>query len=113
MAPSPKKIEEARTEQKAPPKLEIKRAEQKPKAKPVNCFAMDHPPKPGMIPVSTDQLKDGCFVLGWQNQQVTMLVTEGPQWYSYASKILKAQMAFTCVFAFALLLVLMVIRERR
>lgn len=83
-----------------------------PAPKKINCFAMDKPPAPGLIPVSTNQVKDGCFVLTWQPQQVTMLVTEAPQWYSYAGKILKANLIFTAVFACALLIVLISIRDR-
>ncbi len=74
---------------------------------------MERPPKPGMIPVSTTQVKGGCFVLAWQPQQVTLLVTEAPQWYSYAGQILKANLAFTAVFGFALLVVLVITRAGR
>jgi hypothetical protein len=81
--------------------------------KSVNCFAMDRPPHPGMIPVSTEQIRDGCFVISWQGQPTTMLITEAPQWYAYAGKILKANLAFTAVFALALLVVLVVYHERR
>lgn len=109
MAPSPKKIEELKTESTILAAPAVKHTE----PKKINCFAMDRPPKPGMIPVSTEQIKDGCFVLGWQPQQVTMLVTEAPQWYSYASKILKANLVFTAVYALALLVVLVVNRAWR
>lgn len=107
MAPSPKKFEEAKTE--------IRAAEPaKPAPKKIsNCFAMNQPPHPGMVPVSTDRFKDGCFVLDWQPQQMSLMVSDAPQWYAYAAKILKANMAFTAVFAFALLLVLAVNRDRR
>ena len=109
MAPSPKKIEELKSE----PAIAVKASRPLPPKKSPNCFAMNNPPRPGMVPVSTDQIKDGCFVLGWQPQQVTMLVTEAPQWYSYASKILKANLVFTAVFAFALLVVLVISRDAR
>ncbi len=67
----------------------------------------------GMIPVSTNQVKDGCFVLSWQPQKVTMLLSDAPLWYAYAGKILKANFVFTAVFALALLAVLVVNRDRR
>lgn len=109
MAPSPKKYETlkstgttispAKTVKPVPPK------------KVPNCFAMNNPPKPGMIPVSTDQVKDGCFVLGWQDQRAVMLVSDAPQWYEFAGKILKAQLVFSAVFALALLAVLVIKRD--
>ena len=107
MAPSPKRIEEAKTElhAAAPTKPSPKKT--------INCFAMNQPPRPGLVPVSTDRLKDGCFVLDWQPQQVSMLISDAPQWYAYAGKILKVNMAFTAVFAFLLLVVLAVNRDRR
>lgn len=73
---------------------------------------MDKPPKPGLVPVSTDQVKDGCFVLSWQPQQVSMLVSDAQQWYIYSAKMLKTQMTFSAVFALALLVVLVMIRDR-
>lgn len=65
-----------------------------------------------MIPVSTDQVKDGCFVLSWQPQQVTMLISDAPQWYFLTGRMLKAELAFCAVFAIALLVVLVSIRDR-
>lgn len=106
MAPSPKKIEEYKVEKPIPPakKSEVKKVP--------NCFVMNTPPKPGMVPVSTDQVKDGCFVMTWQTQQVTMLVSDAPQWYSFASKILKVDVASHFIFVGVLLLILVLIRER-
>jgi hypothetical protein len=75
-------------------------------AKKINCFVMDKPEKPGLMLVSTDRTQDACFVLGWQPQSVTMLISDAPQWYALAGKILKVDMAFSAVFAFCLLLVL-------
>lgn len=104
MAPSPKRIEELKT---AAP------AARHPGPKQVNCFAMDRPPKPGMIPVSTGQVLDGCYILSWQPQNVTMLVSDAPEWYAYAGKILKANLIFTAVYALALLVVLVLNRAGR
>lgn len=110
MAPSPKKIEELKATTTTPAVAPLTKA---PLPRKINCFAMDKPPMPGMIPVSTDQLKDGCFVLRWQPQQVTMMVSDASEWYAYAGKILKANLVFTAVFAFALLVVLVMSREWR
>lgn len=108
MAPSPKRIEEAKTELHA-----AAPATKPPPKKIVNCFAMNQPPHPGWVPVSTDKVKDGCFVLDWQPQQVSMLLTDAQEWYTYAGKILKVNLIFTTVFAFALLIVLVLTRDAR
>lgn len=108
MGPSPKKIEEYKSEpvqvRPLPKKAEIKKVP--------NCFVMNTPPKPGMVPVSTDQVKDGCFVMVWQNQQVTMLVSDAHEWYSLAGKMMKAGFVFCSIFALAFLLVLVIRRDR-
>lgn len=104
-APSVKRIESNKKE--APPPPPAKKAEKRVPPKKINCFVMvDKPAKPGLVLVSTGKVQDGCFVLGWQVQSSTWLVSEGTQWYAYAGKILKAQMAFTCIFGLGLLIVL-------
>ena len=104
----PPKPDESRTIQVAPA-----RGAKPAESKKVNCFAMDRPLKPGMIPVSTGQVLDGCYILAWEPQNVTMLVTEAPEWYAYAAKILKANLIFSAVFALALLIVLVLNRAGR
>lgn len=110
MGPSPKKIEEYKEQSST-----IKPTPPIPSAKKVsNCFSLGTPPAPGLVPVSTDKLnKNGCLVLSWQPQQATMLVSDAPQWYSYAAKILKANLIFSGVYALGLLIVLAVNRGRQ
>jgi len=105
MAPSPKRHEEPRVEITAP----IKNLAPGQAA----CFSIEKPPKSGMIPVSTNLIKDGCFVVSWQIQRTTMLVTEAPQWYAYATQVLKANLFFTAIFVIGLLVVLVISRGRR
>ena len=107
MAPSPKKIEEYKAQTSTPAKTTPSQP------KKINCFAMDQAPRPGLVPVSTGQIKDGCFVLAWQPQQVSMMVSDAPQWYSFAGKILKANLIFSAIFACALVLVVVLNRVWR
>lgn len=109
MGPSPKKIDEYKEQTST-----IKPAAAIPPAKKVsNCFSLGTPPGPGLVPVSTDKLnKNGCLILAWQPQQVTMLVSDAPLWYSYAGKILKANLVFAFVFALCFIVVLVVQRDR-
>jgi len=104
----PEKTQEHTAPPVAKPKVE-KPAPPPPKK--INCFVMvDKPEKPGLILVSTGKVQDGCFILGWQQQSSTWLVSEGTMWYPFASKLLKVNLAFTSVFALALLLVLYIRR---
>jgi hypothetical protein len=105
MAPSPKRHDEARSEITAP----IKNLATGQSA----CFSIEKPPKSGMIPVSTNLIKDNCFVISWQVQRTTMLVTEAPQWYAYATQVLKANFFFTAIFVVGLLVVLVISRGKR
>lgn len=108
MGPSPKKIEEYKNQATA-----ITPA--KPTKKASNCLAFETPPKPGMVPVATDKVsRDGCYMLVWQPQQVTMLVSDAPQWYSLAGKFLKTDVSSNLVTAalIVLVIVLVVKRER-
>jgi len=73
----------------------------------------DKPVKPGMVLVSTTKAQDGCYVLGWQEQSTQWLVSEGQQWYSFSSKLLKANLGFSAVFMVALLVVLWLSRRAR
>lgn len=82
--------------------------------KKLNCFVMpDKPEKPGLLLISTNRIQDGCYVLGWQPQQTTWLVSEGQEWYVYANKVLKANIAFTSIFALSVLFLLFINRRVR
>ncbi len=82
-------------------------------SKKLNCFVMpDKPDKPGLVLISTVKIQDGCYVLGWQTQATTMLVSEAPQFYQFAQDIMEADIAFAGVFAFCLLVVLVITRVR-
>lgn len=82
--------------------------------KKLNCFVMpDKPEKPGLILTSTNRIQDGCYVLGWQPQSTTWLVSEGQQWYVFANKVLKANLAFTSIFALSVLFLLFINRRVR
>jgi len=105
MAPSPKRHDELRAEMTAP----IKNLAPGQSA----CFSIEKPAKSGLIPVSTNLIKDGCFVISWQTQKTTMLVTEAPQWYNYATQVLKANFFFTAIFVVGLLVVLVISRHGR
>ncbi len=97
----------------APPKINSKKTVSIQPMKKLNCFVMpDKPEKPGLMLVSTNKIQDGCYVLGWQPQAATWLVSEGTQFYQFAGHLLKADLAFTSVFAFCLLVVLVVNRVR-
>jgi len=105
MGTPPKKVEQA-----SAPKQETHKSVPQKK---LNCFvAPDKPDRPGLLLVSTDRIQDNCYVLGWQPQSATWLVSEGVQFYQFAGKMLKANLAFTGVFAFCLLVVLVLNRVR-
>ncbi len=79
--------------------------------KKLNCFVMpDKPDKPGLVMISTVRVQDGCYVLGWQAQQTTLLVSDAPEFYGFAKNVLKADLTFSGVFAFCLLVVLVISR---
>ncbi len=110
MGTPPKKIEQPAPQAKTAKAAKPAKTEP-PKKLP--CYVMpDHPAKSGLMVVSTDRVQDGCHVLGWQPQSATWLVSEGEQFYQFAGKVLKANLAFTAVFAFALLVVLVINRVR-
>lgn len=110
MGTPPKKIEEVPVKKPEPAK-EIKHTQAP--AKKLNCFVMtDKPAKPGLVLVSTTKTQDGCYVLGWQGQQSTWIVSESQQWYVYADKMLKANIAFTSVFALSILILLFLNRGK-
>lgn len=83
-------------------------------ARKLSCYVMpDKPAKPGMVLVSTTKIEGGCYVLGWQAQSSNWLVSEGSQWYTYSSSLLKVNLCFTAVFAVCLLIVLSLNRRAR
>ena len=73
----------------------------------------DKPDHAGLVVAATDKTQDGCFVLGWQQQNTNWVASDGVQWYSLAAKEMKVNMVFTAVFAFCLLVVLVINRVRR
>jgi len=80
----------------------------------LTCYVMpDKPAKPGLVLVSTSRVEGECYVLGWQPQSANWLVSEGSQWYAYSSSLLKVNLAFTSIFAFCLLVVLVLNRRVR
>lgn len=84
-----------------------------PQIKKINCFVIPvKPDKPGLVVVSTGKTLDGCFVLGWQAQSTNWVASDGPQWYSLAGHMLKADLAFSAVFAVCLLVAVVVTRVR-
>lgn len=109
MGTPPKKMQQEAAIKKAEPAKEIKH----PPQKKLNCFVMtDKPEKPGLILVSTTKTQDGCYVLGWQPQQATWIVSESQQWYQYADKVFKANLAFTSIFALSILVLLFLNRGK-
>jgi hypothetical protein len=72
-----------------------------------NCFYVpDRPPwKPGLLLISTDKVADGCFVLDWQEQSTTWLVSENKEWAHLAERNFIVNMSFTFVFAVFLLII--------
>lgn len=107
------KIPETKLQVKEAPKVKAAVVQEPPKKK-LNCFVMpDKPSKPGMVLISTTKAQDGCYVLGWQEQSATWLVSEGTQWYAFSSKLLKVNLTFCAAFAFALLIVLWLNRRVR
>lgn len=109
MGPSPKKIDDFKSQQAT----EIKTSAPKAK-KSSNCFVLGTPPTSGLVPVSTEKLnKNGCLVLEWQPQQVSMLVSDAPEWYAYTAKLLKINLVSSCGYALALFVILVINRGRR
>lgn len=108
MGKPPKTAPEAKTIKSEAPKA----VKQQPPKK-LNCIVMpDKPEKPGLTLISTNRIQDGCYVLGWQPQATVWLVSEGQEWYSFSSKLLKANLAFTSVFALSVLILLFINRVR-
>jgi hypothetical protein len=106
MGTPPAKITEAK----------VVKTEKAVKAQPIpkklTCYVMpDKPDKPGLMIVSTTRTFGDCYVLEWRQQSTTLITSEAPQWYAYTSKILKANLAFTAVFAVGLLIVLFLNRR--
>ncbi len=110
MGTPPKSIPEQPKTEKAAPSKEVKHLP----PKKLNCFVMpDKPEKPGLLLISTNRIQDGCYVLGWQAQQTTWLVSEGQQWYLFANKVLKVNLAFTSIFALSVLFLMFINRRVR
>ncbi len=89
--------------------VEVKKAP----PKKINCFVMDKPDRPGLLMVSTDKVQDGCYVIGFQPQSTTWLVSDEGHWAIYAGKMLKANMAFCAVWAFVLTIALIALVMNR
>lgn len=103
--------ESTKAEPKPAARAEVRK--EAPKKK-LDCFVMpEKPAKPGLVLVSTSKVQDGCFVMGWQEQNATWLVSDGAQWYGFANNILKANLTFSGIFAFVLLVVLWLNRRVR
>lgn len=81
--------------------------------KKINCFVIEKPEKAGLVAVSTGKIEGDCFVIGWQEQKATWLVSDGAQWYNLAGNMMKANLAFTAVFAFCLLVAVIFTRGPR